>query len=1179
MSNISNWLEELENIISDSNNKQLKSIISSNPDIVKNFFSVSKIFNEEYKRKNTPQEAISDLLYFTKLSKLSIAFNVNIDSQKDKELSNFTLKIYNYDKKISISELIPPIENLGFKIMEIKNTSLAINQNIAEILSLKGENQELHIYKFYITPIFKLQERNTDILKQNIETILTKIAEKQLISDIFNSLVLINGFDWRKIKLLKAITRYLHQTNFTYDKDYVQSALLKHTLFIELLEQLFEIKFNPFLTFEDKNSKSRQEQMEELNKKIEDYLDRITIGSEDKVLRCLWEIIKAMVRTNYFQKNNFNKNEEFKEYISFKIDSSKISWLALPLPLYEIYVYSANFEAIHLRGGKVSRGGLRWSDRGEDYRTEILGLMKAQMTKNAVIVPVGAKGGFFISLKKEDYSPEEYLEQVINCYKNFLRALLDITDNIKENIVFHPDKTIIYDEPDPYLVVAADKGTASFSDYANSVAKEYDFWLQDAFASGGSAGYDHKKMAITAKGAFISTSHHFANMNINLAHNVIKVVGIGDMSGDVFGNGLLLLNNVQLIAAFDHRHIFLDPNPDPKISFLERERLFNLANSKWSDYSEKLISQGGGVFARNVKSIRLSPEVKTALDISPAVNYCTPEELIKAILRAPVDLIWNGGIGTYVKATTENNTEIGDKTNDCLRVNGSELRAKIVAEGGNLGFSQRGRIEYAQIAKGKINTDFIDNSGGVGCSDREVNLKIALNNAVRSSKLTIEQRNKILHDIKNEVEELVLADNYYQNQALTILESKFFTTEAFSYFIDELEKRNILNTNIEFLPNKTELKRKAEKGENLTRPELAVILSYSKIEFYKNLISSNDLANEEYFTPYFLEYFPKYMRENFTSEILSHPLRNEITANLLTNKLVNRLTGLTIRMIRHETNAEVKDIAKIFLFVSEILNIDNLWQNIEKSTINFELKIKLFADLIKITRRGIIWFLRNNLTLRSTESFSMQDFALIKQDLPNLLIKINPKIFDILNNQQNKDKIIAEYKIYEQAGIGQDLIDKIITVNYSITGLDLIYIAKKIIWLDISILVELYFFIGEEFKLDWLRCLCDSFRAESYWRDIAGQTLKSDFFEKQKKLLIILLKTYHNKMKKDINKTDSAKEQLELIKNFYFTNGKKERILQVFFDYLDEITQQENISYDMLIIANKKLDNLLQRLS
>ncbi|HYY61273.1 MAG TPA: NAD-glutamate dehydrogenase domain-containing protein, partial [Burkholderiales bacterium] len=660
-----------------------------------------------------------------------------------------------------------------------------------------------------------------------------------------------------------------------------------------------------------------------------------------------------------------------KPYVSFKLDPKGVPGLPEPKPLFEIWVYSPRVEAVHLRGGYVARGGIRWSDRMEDFRTEVLGLMKAQMVKNVVIVPVGAKGGFV--LKQPPAGDREALmKEGIACYQTFLRGMLDVTDNLVDGKIVPPKGVKRYDGDDAYLVVAADKGTATFSDIANGIAAEYGFWLGDAFASGGSAGYDHKKMAITARGAWESVKRHFRELGLNTQTTDFTVVGIGDMSGDVFGNGMLLSRHIRLLAAFDHRHIFLDPAPDADASYRERERLFKLPRSSWADYDAKLISKGGGVFPRTAKSVPLSSEARTALGVE--AEALTPSELISAILKAPVDLLYNGGIGTYVKAHRQSHAEVGDRANDAIRVNGADLRCKVVAEGGNLGFTQLGRVEYA-LAGGRINTDAIDNSAGVDCSDHEVNIKILLGGAVRAGSLKAADRDPLLVEMTDEVAALVLRDNVFQTQSLSVSGALApALLDAQERFIKTLEKAGRLNRALEYLPDDEELAERRAAKLGLTQPERAVLLAYSKIALYDELVAS-DVPDDPFISTALERYFPAPLRSRFKPQIHAHPLRREIIATHVTNSMINRVGSTFVHRMQEETGAKAPDVVRAYLIVREVFGLVDLWQAVEALDykVHDRVQTAMVIDAGRLIVRATLWFLRNRVHLadltRSIERF------------------------------------------------------------------------------------------------------------------------------------------------------------------------------------------------------------------
>ncbi|MFU7502623.1 MAG: NAD-glutamate dehydrogenase [Candidatus Tisiphia sp.] len=1098
-----------------------------------NFKLFDPIFPIDYREKFNGQTALIDIDY---LKEASIyrkpIFNLIAINNKE-----FQLKIYSPTPKLALSDLLPSIENLGFKAIDEQSFAIKGAGNI----------EESWIYEFTLETLITI-ESNIDLLKANVEEALDKIYLGLLANDSLSKLIVLSGFNWWQVKLIKALTRYLHQTGFVYGKGYVQLTLIKHFLYTKMLVDLFDTKFNP-ANFSDTRAKT-------IKDSIFNYLNTITSSSEDKVLRQMFDIIEAIVRTNCYQpssndlKNSANKHSTVsKNYFSFKFDSQKVPHLPLPVPFAEIFVYDNDFEAIHLRGGVIARGGIRWSDRGEDYRVEVLGLMKAQMTKNSVIVPVGSKGGFFVNFIDDNMTRQEYMARVVQCYKNFLRGLLDITDNIIDGKVIQPKNTIIYDQEDPYLVVAADKGTATFSDYANSVSAEYNFWLGDAFASGGSIGYDHKKMAITSKGAWISVASHFHAMDIDVQKDPITVVGIGDMSGDVFGNGMLRSNTIKLVAAFNHKHIFIDPQPDPIISFNERMRLFKLPTSNWSDYNQQLISKGGGVFERSSKSISLSLEAKLLLKIN--INESSPEHLIRAILQAEVDLLWNGGIGTYIKASTENHLEIGDKANDNLRVNGKDIRAKVIGEGGNIGVSQQGRIEYSKLG-GRINTDFIDNSAGVDCSDHEVNIKIALNQAISSNKISLEERNKFLFTMTKHIEELVLVDNYKQTQALDIMQlSSTSTIGVFSQFIDTLEEEKLINRTVEFLPTQEELSKRVVNKENMTRPELCVLLSYSKRSVYHDLITAT-FSKDKYFESYLINYFPKLMQEKFREEILAHPLKHEIIRTVVINKIVNQLGGPSLNLIKRETQAALCDIVRSYTIICEIFDLDNLWAIVESlaSNIDHKVKIDMFTELAKIMRRGISWFLKHKkhpINISNTIDEFYEPARMLSKVVGNLLLG------------EAKNKFDNKVKQYTLSGVTDEIARRIATLDSLVSVFDIIYIAKKTKAKNNDV-ANLYFTTGNKFSIDWLRKSCDKQLNDSYWNRLSIQSLKDDLYDKQRQLLTKII----NNSKLNID--------LEL----WIDNNIDAAC--IFLDFVKGIRLQETIDLNILILANKKFETFLRKL-
>ena len=1086
---------------------------------------IESSFPAEYRHKFDADTTIDDVHHLEQASqKKKVVFNFIKG-----ENNEYYLKFYSPEISLTLSETLPAIENLGFT---------AIDEQSFEI---KGSDDFKYswIYEFKLSSPIKIEVPFVD-LKKNIEEALSKINEGDLVSDSLSKLLILSRFDWRKVKLLRALTRYLHQTGLPYGKGYVQQVLIKHYKYTEKLLDYFAAKFDPDNFSEDK--------AESLYNVMQEYLDTVSSSTEDKVLQNMQGVVGAILRTNFHQK----KNNKIKSYLSFKFDSSKVPDLPLPHPYAEIFVYSNDFEGIHLRGGKVARGGLRWSDRGEDYRTEVLGLMKSQMTKNTVIVPVGSKGCFYINLVQGELSREEYIQQVIHCYQNFLRGLLDLTDNLVDGKVVQPKDTVIYDDENPYLVVAADKGTATFSDFANDVSNEYNFWLGDAFASGGSVGYDHKKMGITAKGAWISAQSHFLSMGIDIQTETFTVVGIGDMSGDVFGNGMLLSKYIRLVAAFNHQHIFIDPNPDHVSSYKERLRLFTIPGTKWSDYNLKLISKGGGVFDRSAKVLSISQEIKELLDLD--VDIITPDNLIKAILKARADLLWNGGIGTYVKASSENNVDIGDKANDVLRVNGNEVRVKVIAEGGNLGLSQLGRIEYA-LSGGVINTDFIDNSAGVDCSDHEVNIKIALNSAVTSGKISMKERNELLEKMTSSVEELVLVDNYDQNLAITLLLlSPTLNIESFSQLTLELKKEGLLDPEVEFLPNKSELSRRAITKEGMTRAELSVLLSYSKMSLDADLADSS-FTKDKFFEPYLYNYFPPMMRQKFAEEIENHPLRNEIIRTVVNNKLVNQIGGPVISSIKRETGSHSCEIARAHAVVTEVFDLDNLWNQIAKldRSIDINIKVEMLSDLVRIMRRGITWFVRN---IKAPINIS-ETIEIYSQQTSELTDIISDLLIDT-----TKTRFFSRINHFTSFGVDKKLARSVTTLEMLVSAFDIIFIAKQTNMKNEDI-ANLYFECGDLLSIDWLRQSCEAQIDQSFWNRLSVQSLKDDFYDKQRRLIKAILSSNNN---------SGQVPDLKVWLKHHASDA------HIFVSFIEDIKLQEVLNLNMIILANKKLEIFLRKL-
>jgi glutamate dehydrogenase len=841
---------------------------------------------------------------------------------------------------IELSDVIPMFENLGMRVLGERPYQIR-----------RADRRVFWVHDFSL--VYALAE-DIDVpsVSAAVEDAFLAVIAGRAESDGFNRLIVGTHLRWREVAILRAYAHYMKQLRYSYSQQFIAETLGRHLGIASALIRLFMVRFDPSLTIDHDQREAEQQAVAE---RILGDLEKVEQLNEDRVLRACLALINATLRTNYFQRDSHGAG---KDYFSFKLDCQSVPGMPRPVPRYEIYVYSPRMEGVHLRRGKVARGGLRWSDRLEDFRTEILGLVKAQQVKNAVIVPVGAKGGFVLKQLKADAPRDAVLAEGVACYRTFVQGLLDITDNIVDGKVVTPPYVVRGDDDDPYLVVAADKGTATFSDVANEISAQYDFWLRDAFASGGSIGYDHKEMGITARGAWVSVQRHFRELGLDTQSEDFTVVGIGDMSGDVFGNGMLQSRHIRLVAAFNHLHVFVDPDPDPELSYRERERLFSLPRSSWSDYDATLISPGGGVFSRAAKSVQITPEMRRVLGIE--AERLTPAELISAILAAPVDLVWNGGIGTYFKASTETHADVGDKSNDAVRIDANQMRARVVGEGGNLGLTQLARIEFA-VDGGACNTDFIDNSGGVDCSDHEVNIKILLNEVVVNGDMTEKQRAELLEDMTEDVAKLVLRNNYRQRQTISIAaQESLLRINEYRALVSSLEAHAGLDRKLEFLPGDDVLVERRTKGVGLTRPELAVLTCYVKGQLKQDILAS-DIPEDGYLARSLQHAFPARLAERFAGEMYAHKLRREIVATQLANDVVD-LMGITfIERMTQSTSASVAEMVKAYVVARDIFDLHHWWESIEAldNVLPAASQIQIFTDLQRLLRLATRWFVRN----------------------------------------------------------------------------------------------------------------------------------------------------------------------------------------------------------------------------
>ena len=994
------------------------------------------------------------------------------------------LKLYSLGNPLALSDVLPTLENFGLRV---------IRQDPTEILPRDGGSQWLQAFEVSHSG----SSLPAEVQRRYFEEAFLAAWNGSLENDGLNRLVLGAGLDARQVTIVRALTRYLLQTGLPFSQNYIEAILDEHAAIARLLVGIFEARFDPALDDEARKATGLK-----LAQSLDHALDQVASLDADRVLRAFVSVIRAALRTNAWQRDGEGRS---KRWLSLKLDPSKIPELPLPRPMFEIWVYAPEVEGVHLRGGKVARGGLRWSDRKQDFRTEVLGLMKAQQVKNTVIVPVGAKGGFVVKQPLDPANREAWMAQGIDCYKTFLRGLLDLTDNRVGAVVVPPADTVRHDPDDAYLVVAADKGTATFSDYANGVAAEYGFWLGDAFASGGSAGYDHKKMGITARGAWESVKRHFregigfSGRGIDIQSQPFTVVGIGDMSGDVFGNGMLLSPTLRLVAAFDHRHIFLDPDPDAVVSLAERQRLFALPRSSWADYDRALISTGGGVFPRSTKAIALSAEVRAALSIG--AETMTPNELMRAIVTAPVDLLWNGGIGTYVKAASQNNAEVGDRANDAIRVNGRDLRCKVVGEGGNLGFTQAGRIEYAQIgnggAGGRINTDAIDNAAGVHTSDREVNIKIALSELTTTGQLPRDKRDPLLASMTDDIARFVLRDNYVQSQAISLLQlTAPARLDDHAELMRMLEREGLLNRAIEGLPDEDQIKERRTRGSGLTRPELAVLIAYSKISLYDAILASA-VPDDPFFVRDLLGNFPPLLVEQYRELLSRHRLRREIIATILSNALVNRMGAGFAQLWAEDHGLTRAEVLKAYATAHQIYGADAYWQAIEAldNQVPAATQYRLMNLAIGLLKHATGWFAGSRWAARPVQE-AVERFtgpvAALEASLPQALPPSYRDDWDRSHAAMLADEIPA------------DLARRLANTRALGGALDITELAESSGRL-LAEVATVYFQLGERFRLLWLFAAINDLPVSGKWQSLARVYLRDDAWRIHRSLAAAVL--------------------------------------------------------------------------
>ncbi len=1024
-------------------------------------------FPEGYKADFPARTAVTDLKRLEELSEDETGdIGMNLYEPYGAAEGERRFKIYRIGAHISLSHALPLLQRMGVEV---------VDERPYEIRRDGDAVKDAWIYDFGLryTPSGEV-DRND--VKRLFHDAFAALWRGEVENDGFNALVLAGGLTWEQAEILRAYAKYLRQAGTTFSQEYIEKVLLGNVRLARLLVRYFEARLAP-----GRSEEVRSELCDALKEEVLASLDEVASLDEDRILRAYLEMIAATLRTNFFQKTESGGR---KPYISLKFDPQAISVLPLPRPKYEIFVYSPRVEGVHLRFGKVARGGLRWSDRMEDFRTEILGLVKAQMVKNTVIVPTGSKGGFVVK-RPPAGGRDEMMAEGIACYRQFISGLLDITDNLVAGEVVPPRDVVRHDGDDTYLVVAADKGTASFSDIANAVAKEYGFWLGDAFASGGSVGYDHKAMGITARGAWESVKYHFRGLGVDVQTTDFTVVGVGDMSGDVFGNGMLLSEHIRLVAAFDHRHIFVDPSPDAATGHAERRRLFALPRSSWADYDASLISAGGGVWPRTAKSIPVSPQARAALGIPDGVTALAPNELISAILKAPVDLLWNGGIGTYVKAASESHADVGDKANDGLRVNGADLRCKVVGEGGNLGFTQLGRIEFA-LNGGLVNTDFIDNSAGVDTSDHEVNIKILLDRVVRDGDMTDKDRDQLFLDMTGEVGELVLRDNYAQNVVLGAARAQApDMLHIHARYLRKLERAGLVNRQLENLPSDKVLAERRQAGLGLTQPEFSVLLAYTKLVVDGELLAS-DLPDDPYLAPWLVSYFPSALQDRFQGSMDAHPLRREIITTRVVNDVVNFGGTSFVFRFGEETGASTPDIVRAYLVAREVFDLPSFTRQVEAldNEVDTATQIAMLLEGRKLSERGTRWLLGNRrppLDLSSTAEFFAEGAGALLPHLPKLLTGL-----DLVAYEERRDGFVAR-------GVPEELAERVAVMVPAYSTFDLVEIAA-LTGLPLHEVAEVYFDLADRLQLARLRERVIALPRDNRWNSMARSALRDDLY-------------------------------------------------------------------------------------
>ncbi|MDQ6799990.1 MAG: NAD-glutamate dehydrogenase [Acidobacteriota bacterium] len=1080
-----------------------------------------KAFPMAYSERFTAEAALYDIAHVEEVLATGKLL-ADLYRHRGQDQRQFHFKIIHAGPPVPLSEIMPRLENMGLKVQ---------SEVPYEVLPLGAEGP-VRIRDFSLSASGMQDDLRP--IKEKFQETFIRVWNREAENDGFNRLIIGAELEWHEVVILRAYSKYIRQMGVTLSEPTIQQTLANNAAITRLLLQLFVNNFDPSLGPATRMS-GRHAASLGIRSQIEDALNSVSNPDEDRILRLYVTLIDATLRTNYFL---------HKPYLSFKVDSQKIAELPAPRPMFEIFVYSPLMEGVHLRAGKVARGGIRWSDRREDFRTEILGLMKAQNVKNVVIVPMGSKGGFVVKNPSADRAT--FQREGVECYKTLLRGMLDLTDNLRGDEVIPPQQVARRDADDPYLVVAADKGTATFSDIANSISVDYKFWLGDAFASGGSAGYDHKAMGITAKGGWEAVKRHFRELGMDIQNQDFTVIGIGDMSGDVFGNAMLLSPHIHLVAAFNHSHIFVDPNPDPRVTLAERKRLFD-ERLNWNEYNPSLLSKGGAIFDRSQKTLKISDEIQKLFDLP--TRSVAPADLIKAILRVSADLLWLGGIGTYVKSSSEEHAAARDRANDAVRISASELRVRVVGEGANLGFTQKARIEY-DLRGGKINTDAIDNSAGVDTSDHEVNIKILLYDAVERGELRAEDRNKLLAEMTDEVGRLVLRDNYEQTQAISITQTLGESIlDEQARFMRALERAGKLDRALEGLPDDDTIGERHTAHVGLTRPEIAVLMAYSKIALYQDLIAS-DLPDDPLLVEDLVRYFPAPLRVRFRAAIERHRLRREIIATYETNTIINRVRATLVAQMTEETGKPASDIARAFTVIRESFDLPSLWAEIEAldNKLPARIQSEMMIEVGRLLERAIAWLLRSGYEKLDIAAYVAEFRPRIETLATHLHDVLPPALMSALKTRQGE---------LEASGIPSRLASRVASLGVMSAALDIVRLTRA--GRPVEDVARVYFGLGARFGLDRLRAAGASIAAETPWQKAAVAVVVDDLFNYQSILA-----------SRVIRETDGARDPVDV------WLAARQRVVERIDQTITDVKAAATIDLAMLTVASRQLRALVE---